>query len=38
MIPQAGCFPNFAPILLLDGTEKKICDVKIGDKVMAYDI
>jgi hypothetical protein len=33
----AKCFPASTPILLVDGTHKPICDIRIGDQVMAFD-
>jgi hypothetical protein len=33
----ARCFPAFTPVLLADGTHKPICDIRVGDQVMAFD-
>jgi hypothetical protein len=33
-----GCFLPDTPVTMADGTQKLICDVKVGDKVMSYKI
>ena len=34
---DAGCFAGDTPILMADGTERPIKDVRLGDMVMAFD-